>query len=205
MVNKMRVFSCKSCKIDFSISYRISVNKEMSFCSKSCKTKYQRNGFYNKTQLENSIIKSIKEEGKYLTIDDICHLLKISSKTLVKFRISTLSLNKKSGFKKSGSVFEEKCFNILKEKYGEIETQKMYDDCVSDKGHLLRYDFYIPSENILVEADGKQHFNLAHVYSSEYTIKCDEIKDIYAKLNNIKLIRIPYTRNVNKDYIYKLL
>jgi len=40
-----------------------------------------------------------------------------------------------------------------------IESQKKFSDCINpDTGHQLRFDFYLPEENILIEYDGKQHF-----------------------------------------------
>lgn len=51
-------------------------------------------------------------------------------------------------------------------------------------GMLLRYDFYIPSKNLLIEYDGKEF------HQDTETVYRDSIKDAFAKKNNIKLVRL---------------
>lgn len=74
------------------------------------------------------------------------------------------------------------------------ERQYKFDDCRSkDK---LPFDFYIPSKNIVIEYDGKQHYEIVDYFGGfddfVGTKIRDTIKTIYCKENNIKLIRIPY-------------
>lgn len=61
----------------------------------------------------------------------------------------------------------------------------------------LPFDFYLPDYNICVEYDGKQHFQPVSRFGSleglNYIKHHDQIKTLYCKENNIKLIRIPYT------------
>ena len=85
---------------------------------------------------------------------------------------------------------------ILIENNIEFEPQKTFDKCKNKR--LLPFDFYIPSLNILIEYDGKQHFkenikNSIYCRDFEGTHLRDSIKDKYCIDNNIKLIRIPYT------------
>lgn len=56
----------------------------------------------------------------------------------------------------------------------------------------LRYDFYLPEYNRLIEFDGEQHFRDTGWGGLELYQKRDEIKNDYANLHNISLIRIPY-------------
>ena len=78
-----------------------------------------------------------------------------------------------------------------------VETQKTYND-LKDK-QLLRYDFYLPEFNLLIELDGDHHRE-AIIYKSkniaisnlEDRIRKDKIKDDYAINNNINLLRIEY-------------
>ena len=62
---------------------------------------------------------------------------------------------------------------------------------------LLRYDFYLPKYNRLIEFDGKQHNNPSSLWDDKESFKNrqqrDKIKNEYAKTNNIDLVRIPYT------------
>ena len=74
------------------------------------------------------------------------------------------------------------------------ESQYKFNDCKSKT--KLPFDFYIPSKNIVIEYDGRQHFELIDYFGGfnsfvEGKIR-DTIKTIYCKENNIKLIRIAY-------------
>lgn len=82
--------------------------------------------------------------------------------------------------------------------------EQTFVGCVApDTGVLLRYDFYLPSHNLLIEYDGEAHFhqiNFSGALTSDdmqarltRTQLLDGIKNQYAKQHNIKLIRIPYT------------
>lgn len=205
MIMNKRVFVCKTCGKDFTVEYRISNKKVLHFCSKSCKTVFQRQGYFNKTQLENAIKRLIRDSGMYLTKDEILNGLNISSKTLTKFNISILALNRNLGMKKPYSIFETHVCRYLDCIYDDLQSQVTFDDCRSDKGFLLKFDFYSPSNGILIEADGNQHNNINHVFSSDYTMRCDEIKELYANSIGLTLIRIPYSRNVTQDYILQFI
>ena len=63
---------------------------------------------------------------------------------------------------------------------------------------MARFDFYLPEKNIAIEYDGVQHFKQGNgCYDNQEKIQKtkehDEIKNKYCKLNNICLIRIPYS------------
>lgn len=88
-----------------------------------------------------------------------------------------------------------------------FETEKTFDDLVSPKLVKLRYDFYLPSLNCLIEFDGKHHFEPTQ-YGTRQTkeqqqeyydgvVLRDKMKTEYAQVKNIKLIRIPYTEKAN--------
>lgn len=58
----------------------------------------------------------------------------------------------------------------------------------------MRYDFYLPQYNRLIEFDGEQHYKNTNFFSTdleEIQYK-DRLKNDYAKCHNIDLIRIPY-------------
>jgi len=76
--------------------------------------------------------------------------------------------------------------------------QKPFSGC-RDKG-LLKFDFYIPSKNTLIEFDGEQHFMCGFVGKYKTTLedleniqRKDAIKTKWAMDNDKKLVRIPYT------------
>jgi hypothetical protein len=79
--------------------------------------------------------------------------------------------------------------------------EKLFIDLRGAGGGFLRFDFYLPGYNILIEFDGKQHFNRKYCekyYGKERvnyynTLKIhDHKKSRYCKKQGIKLIRIPY-------------
>jgi len=82
--------------------------------------------------------------------------------------------------------------------------QKRFDDCKNV--NPLPFDFYLPNYNILIEFDGKQHFEVNEFFGGkENFIKQqinDNIKTNYSKENNISLIRIRYDEI---DYVDKIL
>jgi hypothetical protein len=88
--------------------------------------------------------------------------------------------------------------------------QKTFDDCRNPKtNYPLKYDFFIPSLNLLIEFDGKQHFE-SDVYVGKYkTTKSDlentqfkdNIKTEYSERNGFKLIRIPFQEKTNIEKI----
>lgn len=87
--------------------------------------------------------------------------------------------------------------NLLSEKGIEFESQKNYPELGNQK-----FDFYLPEYNVLIEYDGKQHFEPTFG-KSEYTrqlnynilYESDNIKNEFVKSNNygLGMIRIPYT------------
>ena len=73
--------------------------------------------------------------------------------------------------------------------------EKIFDDLKGEKQYL-RFDFYIPSKNLLIEYDGEQHFKPKEIFGGEKEFtkrkRYDKIKTEYAKKNGYKLIRIPF-------------
>lgn len=100
------------------------------------------------------------------------------------------------------SVGELKINNILKENNINFKREYTFSDLLGTGGGRLRFDFGIldNSDNLLylIEYDGIQHYepNCFGKNKDDFKIlkKYDMIKDEYCKKNNIKLIRIPYTK-----------
>lgn len=101
--------------------------------------------------------------------------------------------NISKGVLKIKSILEENNI-IYKQEYS-------YNDCLSPKGNKMKFDFFLPDFNCLVEYDGEQHFLPMSFGSTEITgeeklklnHEYDNIKNNYCLQNNITLIRIPYT------------
>ena len=90
----------------------------------------------------------------------------------------------------------------LNENNIEFIEEKTLTDCVNKK--KLPFDFYLPHKNILIEFDGKQHYEpieyFGGINSLKSQIKRDLIKREYCENNNILLIIIRYD-----DDIYNIL
>ena len=85
-------------------------------------------------------------------------------------------------------------------------TQHKFNDCLNPKTKWkLEFDFYIPGYNICIEYDGLQHYEPIHFFGGEKSFvrnkTIDRIKTKYCKINEIKLIRIPYWEQKNIDKI----
>jgi predicted RNA-binding Zn-ribbon protein involved in translation (DUF1610 family) len=102
---------------------------------------------------------------------------------------------------------------------GETETAKIldkyniqykreysYHDLLSDKGNLLRFDFYIPSYNLCIEFNGLQHYGEHKTgffkESAKLTQYHDKLKQAYCSSHHIPLLTIHYN---NFDNIEKIL
>jgi hypothetical protein len=91
---------------------------------------------------------------------------------------------------------------LLRDNNIEFIEEYTFKDCLSPKGNLLKFDFYLPKQQILIEYDGEQHFTPQSFGDTKHTgeeklaltQQYDEIKNNWCKENNIKLIRIPYTQ-----------
>lgn len=83
---------------------------------------------------------------------------------------------------------------LIKHKINYI-AQESFDDCKNIK--KLKFDFYLPDLQILIEFDGKIHFEgveyLGGQNSFEHRFKSDSIKNEYCKNNQKYLFRIAYT------------
>lgn len=97
----------------------------------------------------------------------------------------------------SGSRGEQIITKWLVDNNFSFVREKTYPDLIYKNN--LRYDFYIESENILIEFNGQQHYkNIKYffkgkkdfyIYRERYRLKRE-----YAKQHGIKLIEIPYYR-----------
>jgi protein-arginine kinase activator protein McsA len=93
------------------------------------------------------------------------------------------------------------------------QFQHTFDNCRNPKTNIrLKFDFYIPNNNLLIEFDGRQHFDdISKTNPNWEPLKIiqyrDNIKNEYTTSNNIDLLRIPYTKikNINQILTKKLL
>ena len=66
----------------------------------------------------------------------------------------------------------------------------------------LPFDFYLSELQILIEFDGEQHFKIVEYWGGQEGLEerqlRDQIKNEWAKINNIKLHRIRYDENIEE-------
>ena len=97
-------------------------------------------------------------------------------------------------------LIPEEC--IAKKSCGSRE--KVFEDCTNQMEgkscRKLRFDFYLPKQNTLIEYDGEQHFIQRGRFGSGFEAlkRNDKIKNEYCRDNNIKLIRIHYKSPENE-------
>ena len=103
---------------------------------------------------------------------------------------------------------ELKIKQILEENnFSFVYNEPYFKDLILPSGGLARYDFILFNEEKrpirLIEFDGEQHYSSFDYFGGESFLekiqKNDEIKNLYAKQNNLPLVRIPYNEieNIN--------
>jgi len=111
---------------------------------------------------------------------------------------------------------EEKVKNFLEKNSIKYIRQHTFNNLKgsTNRKTKLRFDFYLPEINILIEYDGEQHYKpkAFHKCSKEKAEKSflelkqnDEIKNKYCIDNNIRLIRIPYTEKNIEEFLKIIL
>lgn len=82
-----------------------------------------------------------------------------------------------------------------------------YEGLIGLGGNLLSYDFYLPNYNILIEYQGRQHYEPVDMFGGEEQFviqqEHDKRKRQYAKEHNINLLEIPYWDFENIETILK--
>jgi len=92
---------------------------------------------------------------------------------------------------------EHSIIKILNKNNITFESEKSFTNCRSPKNRLLRFDFYLPKYNLLIEYQGHHHYQPINKYkrariTHEKTKIHDEIKRQYSINNNISLLAIHY-------------
>lgn len=106
---------------------------------------------------------------------------------------------------KAISKGEKQILNFLESN----EIQYLFQYQVEYKGHLFKFDFYLPNDNILIEYQGIQHYEPVSFFGGEERFlkqqEYDKLKENYCLENNIKLLTISYKDFENIQHILKTL
>lgn len=105
----------------------------------------------------------------------------------------------KCNFINNDSKSEKFIENFLKDNYIKYEKERSFDDCKYKS--KLRFDFFLPDFNTIIEYDGIQHFKEIPFFknSLQEIQKRDIIKNNYCIDKGIKLIRINYKQDLSKE------
>lgn len=142
----------------------------------------------------------LQDKSMY-TIKFICDILSLSyeqerNRSIIKNNVQLLKNLKLIKAVSNGSQGEIIIQQILEYYNIKYIKEKTFNDLVSDTKSKLRYDFYLPEYNRLIEFDGEQHYKATTGWNNEQHLKrvqqLDEIKNKYAKDKGYELIRIPY-------------
>lgn len=169
-------YGCPSCQTKKNIQNKpqeIIVFEER--CKKVHNKKYEYCGDYKGQKFKIKIF--CKKHQSHFTQNAGAHLLK------------------KQGCPKCKlSKGELKIEQTLKMNSIQFEKDKKFNDCKNKQ--LLRFDFFLPTQNTCIEYDGEQHFYaIKHFGGEKRFLECkknDEIKNEFCKINKINLIRIPF-------------
>lgn len=127
-----------------------------------------------------------KARAKYKFICNECEHIWESPLYCVSIGVWCPSCNKSKG--------EKRILSWIKLNNFKYASEVEFKGLVSDIRKPLRYDFYLPNHNTLIEYDGLQHDKWIKSWMSKDAFvklqRHDMLKDKYAKCNNIRLIRI---------------
>lgn len=105
--------------------------------------------------------------------------------------------------KRSKSNGEKNVANWLDKNKIAYKKQKTFADCKNEC--VLRFDFYLPDYNVLIEYNGKQHYEPVDYFGGEKSFEIqilrDNIKKDYCKDNGILLFEIPYYSDLDEELI----
>lgn len=101
------------------------------------------------------------------------------------------SPRKKVKKKKVVSFGENEVAKYLKSSGIKFQKEKEFPGLVSKLGNPLRFDFYLPEHNSIIEYDGIHHFKKTDYSSNLGKVKArDEVKNRFCKKNGIPILRI---------------
>lgn len=82
--------------------------------------------------------------------------------------------------------------SFLDENNIRYETHKSFEDCLSDKGFRLNFDFYVEDYNLLIECDGIQHYEPIEFFGGNTR---------YVEQKRNDFLKHEYAMNNDYDYL----
>lgn len=125
-------------------------------------------------------------------------IFKVNTNDLTAQKIESCGCLKSKGEQKLIKIFIQNNISYKKE----YTFDDLYLEKDIYKKHPLRFDFFLPDYNVLIEYQGNQHYDKKSRYYSEQGTYNDNLKKEYCKNKKIKLIEINYQDYDKLDYAY---
>ena len=182
----LKQISCQGRWCSYCSHQKLCEYKECELCLKNSFASVERSKYLNDKNINPRTL--FKSTNKKFDFDcDVCNKV---------FTCQLSDITKGVGCSFCVNKTELILFNKLKEKYNTLKTQYKVDWC-KNKKHLP-FDFVIEERKIIVELDGKQHFEqIGNWQAPEETRLNDIYKMKCATKNGFSVIRI-----LQKDVYY---
>lgn len=99
------------------------------------------------------------------------------------------------------SIGERQVEHWLRAHHIKYELQKKFETCRYQKE--LPFDFYLPELNVCIEYQGEQHYRVVNFFGGEKGFierqRNDNIKRKFCKDNDIRLLEIPFDKDVDEE------
>ena len=142
---------------------------------------------------DNKIIRPIDFRMNFPKLyDRYCRVISKEDKTKLIYWSDTNKVSRSYG--------ERFLMNLFKDNNIEFIPEKTFSD-LKNKSYL-RYDLYLPVQNILIEYHGEQHFNKNTLYYSEELLENDKKKYEYAMSHNIHIFYFTLNKSSLKEFGY---
>ena len=150
-----------------------------------------------KRHLEDDVVKDvikaiIAQNKKYVGVVEFMKKSNLSFESLDRYKI--VEINKELGYTRDRrSAAEDDLYLLLVDYFGEdkVSREHTFMDCRGDKGWPLRFDFFLPDYDVLIELDGSSHLEGNHLHK-DYTDSNREAKEDYALLHGYRLLVYQY-------------
>lgn len=103
---------------------------------------------------------------------------------------------------------EKKIAELLNQYNINFKKEHFFADLKSEKGNPLRFDFFLPDHNILIEYQGEHHYKPINKYkraqkTHNLTKYHDNLKQNYVNdIDGLHLLSIPYTFYNHLDELF---
>lgn len=163
--------------------YIVNLHKELGF-------EYVRGDFIPTSENILEICRAeISKRNRYIGMDEFVEFTGYSEHALRLAIGDIVEFNFQAGASRRFHIFEDRTYEALLKLGFKVIREKTFPDLRSDKDCPLRFDFYLPDHNLLIETDGG-HEDVNSPFYKERTIIHDKMKIQYCQEKSINLLVI---------------